>query len=93
MFDHLSVERDQLLANVENAQSEFKQNIEDYKSWFGFYQSAVRDFTLPEIILAAEKLVGKINFTQIQKKISSLQKHILQKVLKICMSLEKIFLH
>jgi signal transduction histidine kinase/CheY-like chemotaxis protein len=68
VFDHLTMERDQLLANVESAQIEFKQNIEDYKSWFGFYQSAVRDFTLPEIILAAEKLVGNINFTQIQKK-------------------------
>ena len=67
-FKHIPVESDKILANIENAGFEFKGNIEDYKTWFDFYESAVRDFTLPEIVLSAEKLVWDINLSQFREK-------------------------
>lgn len=67
-FIHIPFERDRILASLYDAESEFKKNIDIYKTWFDFYKSAVRDFTLPEIVEAAEKLVRDINLAKIEEK-------------------------
>lgn len=61
-------DRDQLIGKLEDAATEFQRNIEKYKTWFDFYRSAVRDFTLPEVIGAAERIVWDINLAEIRKK-------------------------
>jgi len=59
---------DSLMGRIDNASIHFHENIEKYKTWFGFYRLAIRDFTLSEAIEAAEKIVWDINLTQVKEK-------------------------
>ncbi|MDM8536883.1 ATP-binding protein [Desulfobacterales bacterium HSG17] len=61
-------DKDRLLARLEDASSEFRRNIDNYQTWFDFYDSAVRDFTIPEVVQAAERIVWDINFAKIREK-------------------------
>lgn len=67
-FQQLPMEYDKLLARLDDVSLEFEKNITIYKTWFDFYRQAVRDFTLPEIVETAEKLVWDINLVEAGKK-------------------------
>ncbi|MCH9647019.1 MAG: hypothetical protein K0U98_02205 [Deltaproteobacteria bacterium] len=57
-----------LRAGLSDAEQEFSRNVEIYKRWFDFYEEAVRDFNLGELIEAAERQVWEIDLGKIEEK-------------------------
>jgi signal transduction histidine kinase len=66
--EDISEEKAMLISRIEDASQEFEKNITTYQSWFDFYQSAVRDFTIREIIEAAQQMVWDINYGAIKDR-------------------------
>jgi signal transduction histidine kinase/CheY-like chemotaxis protein len=51
---------------IQAARNEFSQRMRDYKAWFDFEESAVRDFTLPEIIQMAWEITTEVDGVKVQ---------------------------